>query len=106
MDWNDGPLLVLVGPGSGKTAVLTLRVVRLLEEDDNASALALTFTNKAAAEIRDRVDRRLGEHSDRALLCTLHTFAVDILGQHGSHLGIRTSARSRRRRTGSPFSTT
>ena len=89
VNWNDGPLLVLAGPGSGKTTVLTLRILRLLEEDDHASALALTFTNKAAAAMRDRVDRRLGEHSDRALLCTFHAFAVDILGQHGSHLGIR-----------------
>ena len=53
VDWNDGPLLVLAGPGSGKTTVLTLRILRLLEESDNASALALTFTNKAAAEMRD-----------------------------------------------------
>ena len=89
VDWNDGPLLVLAGAGSGKTVVLTLRLVRLLEEDDNASALALTFTDKAAAEMRDRVDRCLGEHTDRARLCTFHAFAVDILGQHGSHLGIR-----------------
>ena len=89
VDWNNGPLLVLAGPGSGKTVVLTLRVVRLLEEDEDASALALTFTNKAAAEMRDRVDRRLGEHTDRARLCTFHSFAIDVLGQHGSHLGIR-----------------
>ena len=88
-DWNNGPLLVLAGPGSGKTAVLTLRILRLLEENDRASALALTFTDKAAAEMRDRVDRRLGGHTDRALLSTFHAFAVDILGQHGSHLGIR-----------------
>ena len=89
MDWNDGPLLVCGGPGSGKTAVLTLGVVRLLEEDEDAAVLGLTVTNKAAAEMRDRVDRRLGEHTDRARLCTLHSFAADILGQHGSHLGIR-----------------
>ena len=89
VDWNNGPLLVLAGPGSGKTVVLTLRVVRLLEENEDASALALTFTNKAAAEMRDRVDRRLGQHTDRARLCTFHSFAIDILGQHGSHLGIR-----------------
>ena len=87
--WNGGPLLVLAGPGSGKTVVLTLRVVRLLQEDANASALALTFTNKAAAEMRDRVDRRLGAHTDRALLSTFHAFAADILSQHGGHLGIR-----------------
>lgn len=89
VDWNKGPLLVLAGPGSGKTVVLTLRVVRLLEENEDASALALTFTNKAAAEMRDRVDRRLGKHTDRARLCTFHALAIDVLGQHGSHLGIR-----------------
>ena len=89
VDWNNGPLLVLAGPGSGKTGVLTLRVARLLEENQNASALALTFTNKAAAEMRERVDQLLGEHAERAQLCTFHSFATDVLGQHGSHLGIR-----------------
>ena len=89
VDWNGGPLLVLAGPGSGKTLVLTLWVVRLLEEDGNASALALTSTDKAAAEMSDQVDRLLGEHTDRALLSTFHAFAADILGQHGGHLGIR-----------------
>ena len=89
VEWSGGPLLVLAGPGSGKTGVLTLRVVQLLEEDEDASPLALTFTNKAAAEMRERVDQLLGEHSDRAQLCTFHSFATDILGQHGSHLGIR-----------------
>ena len=87
--WNDGPVLVLAGPGSGKTAVLTLRVARLLEEDEGAAVLALTFTNKAAAEMRERVDHVLGDHTDRAQLCTFHKFAADLVGQHGSHLGIR-----------------
>ena len=87
--WNDGPVLILAGPGSGKTAVLTLRVARLLEEDESAAVLALTFTNKAAAEMRERVDHVLGEYTDRARLCTFHKFAADIVGQHGSHLGIR-----------------
>ncbi len=89
VEWSGGPLLVLAGPGSGKTGVLTLRVARLLEEDENASALALTFTNKAASEMRERVDKLLGKHADRARLCTFHSFAADLLGQHGSHLGIR-----------------
>ncbi len=89
VEWRDSPLLVLAGPGSGKTAVLTLRLARLLEEDDGAAALGLTFTNKAAAEMRERVDHILGDHTDRAQLCTFHKFAADILGQHGSHLGIR-----------------
>ena len=89
VEWSGGPLLVLAGPGSGKTGVLTLRVVRLLEGDEHAAALALTFTNKAAAEMRERVDRVLGEHAGRAKLSTFHSFAADVLGQHGSHLGIR-----------------
>ncbi len=90
-EWNDGPMLVLAGPGSGKTVVLTLRVVRLLEENENATALALTFTNKAAAEMRNRVDKGLGGHTDRARLGTFHAFAADLLGQHGGHLQIRTN---------------
>lgn len=87
--WGEGPLLVLAGPGSGKTRVLTFRVARLLQEEPDASILALTFTNKAAAEMRERVDQLLGQRGDRAQLCTFHSFAVDILRQHGSHLGIR-----------------
>ncbi len=87
--WNDGPLLVLAGPGSGKTRVLTLRLARLIKENENASVLALTFTNKAAAEMRARVDQILGQRSDRVRLCTFHSFAADLLRQHGSHLGLR-----------------
>ncbi len=89
VEWDGGPLLVLAGPGSGKTVVLTHRVVRVLEGDRNAAALALTFTRKAAAEMRRRVEQALGERTDRARLCTFHAFAQDLLGQHGSHLGIR-----------------
>lgn len=87
--WNDGPMLVLAGPGSGKTRVLTMRVVRLLQKDPDASVLALTFTNKAATEMRERVVERLGKHSNQAQLCTFHAYATEILRQHGSHLGLR-----------------
>ncbi len=87
--WDDGPLLVLAGPGSGKTMVLTRRVARLIEADERASVLALTFTNRAAAEMRERVDMLLGRRADRARLCTIHAFAADLLRQHGSHLGLR-----------------
>ncbi|MDE2731268.1 MAG: ATP-dependent helicase [Bacteroidota bacterium] len=87
--WDTGPLLLLAGPGSGKTAVLTLRVARLIQEDEDNSALALTFTNKAAAEMRQRVERLLQRRTNRARLCTFHKFAADLLRQHGSHIGIR-----------------
>lgn len=87
--WDDGPLLVLAGPGSGKTRVLTLRIARLIQENENTSVLAVTFTNKAAAEMRERVELLLGHRAGRARLCTFHSFAADILRQHGGHLGLR-----------------
>ena len=86
--WSGGPLLVLAGPGSGKTRVLTVRIARILEESDEASVLALTFTNKAAAEMRERVEQLLGHRADRARLRTFHAFAADVLRQHGSHVGL------------------
>lgn len=86
--WNEGPLLVLAGPGSGKTRVLTLRVARLLQESEDCSVLALTFTNKAAAEMRERVEALMGRRAERAHLCTFHSFAADLIRQHGSHLGL------------------
>ncbi len=89
VEWNDGPLLVLAGPGSGKTLVLTLRAHRLLQQDPDASVLALTFTTKAADEMRERLDKLMGGRADRAHLCTFHSFAGDILRQHGSHVGIQ-----------------
>lgn len=87
--WNDGPVLVLAGPGSGKTRVLTFRVARLLQEREDVSLLALTFTDKAAAEMRERVDQLLGRRADRARLSTFHAFAGELLRQHGSHVGVR-----------------
>jgi len=87
--WNDGPVLVLAGPGSGKTAVLTLRAARLLRESEDNAVLALTFTTKAATEMRERVDSLMGQRADRAHLATFHSFATEILRQHGSHIGLR-----------------
>lgn len=87
--WNEGPLLVLAGPGSGKTKVLTHRAARLLREDNDASILALTFTLKAAEEMSERLARLLGERTDRAQLCTFHSFSADLLRQHGSHIQIK-----------------
>lgn len=87
--WDEGPMLVLAGPGSGKTRVLTERVTRLLEKKKETAVLALTFTNKAATEMRERVDKLLGKKANRAHLCTFHSFAADVLRQHGSHLGIK-----------------
>src|SRR5580658_157453 len=89
--WNEGPLLVLAGPGSGKTRVLTLRIARILAESSGKRfrVLGLTFTNKAAAEMRTRVENLTGDQTDRALLTTFHSFSADILRQHGNHVGLK-----------------
>lgn len=89
--WQDGPLLVLAGPGSGKTRVLTFRVARLIDEspDSRFRVLAVTFTNKAASEMRNRIDAFLTNGRERATVTTFHSFAADILRQHGSHVGLK-----------------
>ena len=91
VNWNNGPLLVLAGPGSGKTKVLTLRIARLIEESPNEyfKILALTFTNKAAAEMRERIHQLVPDVSNRALLTTFHSFASELLRQHGNHIGLQ-----------------
>lgn len=91
IDWNEGPLLVLAGPGSGKTRVLTMRVAKLLADSPGKRfrVLGLTFTNKAAAEMRTRVEQLVPDCRERVLLTTFHSFCADILRQHGSHLGVR-----------------
>ena len=89
--WNDGPMLVLAGPGSGKTLVLTMRVARLIQEnsDRHFKVLGLTFTTKAADEMRSRVSQLLGSEAHRARLTTFHSFAAEVLRQHGSHFSLR-----------------
>ena len=88
--WQDGPLVVLAGPGSGKTRVLTYRIARLIDESPQARfrILGITFTNKAAAEMRARIDSLLPNGRERAHLTTFHSFAAEILRQHGSHVGL------------------
>jgi DNA helicase II / ATP-dependent DNA helicase PcrA len=91
IQWSEGPLLVLAGPGSGKTRVLTSRIARILSDSTGKRfrILGLTFTNKAAAEMRTRVEQLAGNQTDRALLTTFHSFSADILRQHGNHIGLR-----------------
>ena len=91
VEWQEGPLLVLAGPGSGKTRVLTFRIARLVETTTGKhfKILALTFTNKAAAEMRERIASLVPDATERTLLTTFHSFACDILRQHGHHLGLK-----------------
>jgi DNA helicase-2/ATP-dependent DNA helicase PcrA len=90
VEWDQGPLLVLAGPGSGKTQVLTCRIARLLDaaRDKSFRVLALTFTNKAADEMKERVASFAPGLEERANIGTFHSFCGQILRQHGAHLGI------------------
>ena len=91
VNWGDGPLLVLAGPGSGKTRVLTYRVASLIETtpDKHFKILGLTFTNKAAAEVRERIAALVPNAGERTLLTTFHSFSADLLRQHGHHVGLK-----------------
>lgn len=84
----DGALLVIAGPGSGKTRVLTERIRNLLTTvPGHFRVLALTFTNKAADEMRERLSD-LGEDRQRAYLGTLHSFCLDLLTERGALVGV------------------
>jgi DNA helicase-2/ATP-dependent DNA helicase PcrA len=84
----DGPLLVVAGPGSGKTRVLTERIRNLLTNvDGHFRILALTFTNKAADEMKERL-QDLGSERDRAFIGTLHGFCLEVLTERGKLVGV------------------
>lgn len=81
---TDGPLLILAGAGSGKTRVLTYRIARLIEDKKvhPQSILSLTFTNKAAKEMRHRVEQLTHLHVDSMWIGTFHAMCLRILKQH------------------------
>lgn len=85
------PLLVLAGPGAGKTFCLIERIRFLLEvlALDPARICAFTFTNKAAGEIAERLERTLGERAAQVRTGTIHAFCAELLREFGSRIGLR-----------------
>src|SRR5437879_9863019 len=82
VEHRDGPLLVIAGAGTGKTRVITERIRHLLETDDSLSGeniLGLTFTNKAAGEMKARVVKAAGERGKNVLLATFHAFCESLI---------------------------
>ena len=85
---SDGPMLVLAGPGSGKTRVITHRVAHLIEQSIRPhNILAITFTNKAAEEMRNRLQSMQVPRG--STLCTFHSLAARLLREFADRAGLK-----------------
>ena len=86
---TEGPMLVLAGAGSGKTKVLTTKIAYLIKEKeiDPYNILAITFTNKAANEMKERVENMIGLDTKRIQISTFHSFGLSIIKRYYKELG-------------------
>jgi DNA helicase-2/ATP-dependent DNA helicase PcrA len=87
VDAIDGPVFVIAGPGTGKTQVLTLRIAQILQKTDSTpeSILALTYTESAAREMRERLSRSIGSTATRVRFHTFHGFAQSLITRYPDH---------------------
>ncbi len=89
VNYDDGPCLIVAGAGTGKTKTLTTKIAKLIADGYNpARILAVTFTNKAAGEMRERVEQLVPGNARRVWIHTFHSFGVRILRQHAGVLGL------------------
>ncbi len=88
--YHRGPLLVIAGPGAGKTRTLVARIARLIEQDgaDPATITAITFTRKAAAELRERLAAAVGPRSESVSALTFHALGLSLLREHAAAAGL------------------
>ena len=90
VNYMHGPCLVLAGAGSGKTRVITHKIGRLIQAGLPATEIAaITFTNKAAAEMRERAKKLIGAPARGVMICTFHALGVRMLRQDGEALGLK-----------------
>ena len=90
VNYVQGPCLVLAGAGSGKTRVITHKIGRLIQAGLAPQRIAaITFTNKAAAEMRERAKTLIGREAKGVLICTFHALGVRMLRQDGDVLGLK-----------------
>ncbi len=88
--YTDGACLVLAGAGSGKTRVITHKIAHLIERGMAPKAIAaITFTNKAAAEMRERAKQLIGRPAKDVLICTFHSLGVRLMREDGKLLGLK-----------------
>ncbi|MBP7916658.1 MAG: UvrD-helicase domain-containing protein, partial [Giesbergeria sp.] len=88
--YTDGACLVLAGAGSGKTRVITHKIAHLIERGMAPKAIAaITFTNKAAAEMRERAKQLIGRAAKDVLICTFHSLGVRLMREDGKLLGLK-----------------
>lgn len=87
--YNDGPLLIIAGAGAGKTKTLTTKIAYLIEEKNvsHSNILAITFTNKAAKEMKDRIYKIIGSTAKDIQISTFHSFGLKLIRDNYNYLG-------------------